>query len=241
MERDHQPFQRKSLDGFQNGFHERRLIEGKQLMAVKSIDRKFGYLRETSEAAKKAGHDPLTGLNRTGLDEYLAVIFPGKIFIHNQAFGGDDKRLSRHRPDYRNDELKLIIEFDGLPHYQRPQKIVDDEATTKLYQEAGYKVVRIPFFIQLTNKAVVELFGIHVQEDLFDGSFPSLNEYCSPANLCPLGVERMAKEFLRFPDQYATNLNSLKSWPKEDWYKNGYEFLEREYNRLQKENASQRH
>lgn len=208
-------------------------------MAATAINNKFGYLRETKEAAKKAGHDPKTGLNRTGLEEYLAVIFPGKEFIHDQAFGGDDKRLSRHRPDYRNDELKLIIEFDGLPHYQRPQKIVDDETTTKLYQEAGYKVVRIPYFIQLTKQAVFKLFGVDVQQELFDGTFPSFNDRCSPANLCPLGLERMAKEFLNFPEQYATNLESLKSWPKEDWYKNGYEFLEREYDRLQKENTNQ--
>ena len=35
----------------------------------------FGYLRETKEIAKKDGNDPTTGLCRTGLEEYLEVIY----------------------------------------------------------------------------------------------------------------------------------------------------------------------
>lgn len=37
---------------------------------------KFGFLRENKEKALKAGIDTETGLCRTGLDEYLNVIFP---------------------------------------------------------------------------------------------------------------------------------------------------------------------
>lgn len=37
---------------------------------------KWGYLRETSELALKAGIDKNTGLHRTGLNDYLKVIFP---------------------------------------------------------------------------------------------------------------------------------------------------------------------
>lgn len=36
----------------------------------------WGFLRETTEAAQKAGIDKDTGLPRTGLDGYLKVIFP---------------------------------------------------------------------------------------------------------------------------------------------------------------------
>ena len=37
---------------------------------------KWGFLRETRAAAKKAGIDADTGVKRTGLEDYLAVIFP---------------------------------------------------------------------------------------------------------------------------------------------------------------------
>lgn len=51
----------------------------------------------------------------------------------------------------RSESLKLIVEIDGLPHYQNPIVILKDKEKTKLYEEFGYKVVRIPYFIQLTN------------------------------------------------------------------------------------------
>ena len=45
---------------------------------------KWGFLRETKVAAHKAGIDRATGLHRTGLDEYLKVIFPEvKDWIHD--------------------------------------------------------------------------------------------------------------------------------------------------------------
>jgi hypothetical protein len=37
---------------------------------------KWGFLRETKVMAKNAGIDKDTGLHRTGLEEYLEVIFP---------------------------------------------------------------------------------------------------------------------------------------------------------------------
>lgn len=49
-------------------------------------DKKWGFLRETKELAQKAGLDADTGLHRTGLDEYLKVIFPdvGTGFMMNR-------------------------------------------------------------------------------------------------------------------------------------------------------------
>lgn len=55
------------------------------------------------------------------------------------------------RPDYRSESLKLIIEVDGLPHYQQPDIIKKDKEKTELYKKLGYKVVRIPYFIQLSK------------------------------------------------------------------------------------------
>jgi hypothetical protein len=44
---------------------------------------KWGFLRETSELAKKAGKDKDTGLHRTGLEDYLKVIFPQQFPVLN--------------------------------------------------------------------------------------------------------------------------------------------------------------
>ena len=117
------------------------------------------------DSSKTNGKDPLTGLHRTGLDKYLEVIFPNTTdWIHDKAFGLHNNESYKIRPDYRSDSLKLIVEFDGLPHYTDPAVIIKDDKNTNIYKQNGYKVVRIPYFIQLTNEAVEILFGITVKE-----------------------------------------------------------------------------
>jgi len=176
----------------------------------------FGYLRETKESAKEAGIDPVFNLPRTGLDEYLSVIYPDVTdWIHDRTI---PESTSRSRPDYRSESLKLIVEFDGFPHYQRPEVIKKDKELTKLYQNLGYKVVRIPFFIQLSNKVVKDLFGVDVDINLFDDSIPSLDPKLgnTPAYLSSVGVKRMAEDFKLSPKQYGVNTKYLDSLNDED-------------------------
>lgn len=181
----------------------------------------YGYLRETSEQAKKAGIDKTTNIPRTGLDEYLKVIFPNTTdWVHDKCFDSDIKELKLKRPDYRSESLKLIVEFDGLPHYTSPFRIKEDEKRVKLYEKYGYKVVRIPYFIQLTREAVKTLFDVDVGFELFDPMMPSLTlgGDCTPAYLCVDGIQRMANEFLKFPEQYKVNLEYMKNIPNEFSY-----------------------
>lgn len=198
------------------------------------MDKQWGFLRETKEKAIMAGKDADTGICRTGLNEYLQVIFPNtNDWIHDKIIDNlPAEKKSRKRPDYRSESLKLIIEFDGLQHYTNPEKIKDDKFTKDFYEELGYKVVRIPYFIQLTNQAVEELFGICVDEPLFDGNIPSLGikGKNTPAYLCVAGIERMAKEFARFPEQFETNKRALLEI--DDEYLTGVETLIKLYHQF---------
>jgi hypothetical protein len=84
---------------------------------------------------------------------------------------------------------------------------------TQKYRQNGYNVVRIPYFIQLTNVAVEKLFGVKVNEPLFNESYPSLGGTAmkhNPSCLCLEGLKRMAREFKNFPEQYKVNIKSLK-------------------------------
>ncbi len=193
---------------------------------------KWGFLRETTELAKKAGIDKDTGLHRTGLDEYLKVIFPNiNDWIHDKTLGTVNGINYKSRPDYRSETLKMIIEFDGLQHYTKPDIIEKDIRLTKIYEDLGYRVVRIPYFIQLSNNAIKKFFGIDVKEFLFDESIPSLGYkgQNTPAYLCPAGLVRMVKDFQNFPEQYKTNFEFLKK--QNEPFKTGVEFLEIEFNR----------
>ena len=196
--------------------------------------KEWGFVRETKELADKAGIDKDTGICRTGLEEYLAVIFPDvDDWVHDKTTGllKDDGKKSRVRPDYRSEQLKMIVEYDGLPHYTSPDQWEKDESNQAFYESYGYKVIRVPYFIQLTNAVVEKLFGIRVGEPLFDGATPSIGPKGrnTPAYLCPAGIRRMAGEFIKFPEQYQVNIDSLKR--ENDYSKTEYKLLESEYNR----------
>lgn len=190
---------------------------------------KWGFLRESSKSKDVGLIDKVTGLHRTGLDKYLKVIFPNYTFTHDQTIPNSKKNF---RPDYRCDELKLIVEFDGVQHYTQPEIIQKDKIKDAFYRNLGFKVVRIPFFIQLTNKAVKTMFGIEVKESLFNGNFPSLCYGISSAFLCPAGVMRMAQDFAKYPEQYDVNVRFLDSWEVKDDCVNGVRLLKETYQKI---------
>ena len=182
---------------------------------MKRVKEKWGFLRETTEAAIKAGIDRGTGVHRTGLNEYLKVIFPNvDDWVHDKALGLTvNNKVCRKRPDYRSEKLKMIVEFDGIQHYTMPDRIKNDVLSTKFYESLGYKVVRIPYFIQLTNKAVKYFFNVDVKEPLFNENIHSMdkNDRNTPAFLCGAGVLRMIEEFKHHPEQYRVNKEFLIS------------------------------
>ena len=199
---------------------------------MKQTGNRWGFLRETNQNAKKAGIDKDTGLHRTGLEDYLRVIFPeinSNEWIHDKTIDGI---VSKIRPDYRCERLKLIIEFDGVQHYQKPDRIKADYHNQQLYEKAGYKVIRIPYFIQLSNSVVKSMFGRDIKEPLFDESIPSMGikGKNTPAYCCPAGLKRMAKEFLDYPLQYKTNVDYLIK--ANDEYLTGVDMLIEEYTKL---------
>ncbi len=64
------------------------------------MNKKWGFLRETRAMAEKAGIDKDTGLHRTGLEDYLKVIYPNvKDWIHDKTLGNINGVLYRSRPD----------------------------------------------------------------------------------------------------------------------------------------------
>ena len=200
-------------------------------MKTKIVVQGLGFLRETQVEADKVNtrdgpnHEYGIYINRTGLDVYLKRMFPNETFVHNQSVFTHDKRL---KPDYRSDHLGLLVEFDGIDHYTSSDAIRRDERKTLKYIEAGYRVVRIPFFIQLTCKAVKKLFyglvdaaeidslelfpdNVSGLPEFCNGVVPSLGKGCAPSDFCIDGILRAAKEFLQFEDQYRASIAWLKN------------------------------
>lgn len=99
-------------------------------------------------------------LTEESLGEALKVIFPGKTFIRNKQV---PKSGSKCRPDFRCDELMLIVEFDGHLHYQKGSVQVRDMEKKVTYEIAGYKVVSIPYFVQLSSATIEYFFGVTME------------------------------------------------------------------------------
>jgi hypothetical protein len=95
-------------------------------------------------------------LTEKSLGEILNIIFPTKTFIHNKYFTFDDD--FKCRPDYRCNELNLVIEFNGYMHYNNA--ITQNRDKKKLHHltSIGFKLIEIPYFVQLTKQMIDHYF-----------------------------------------------------------------------------------
>lgn len=172
----------------------------------------------TKEALVTKDFDINDWLNEEKLGEALAVIFPGKDFVHDKKVpeSGVNKR-----PDYRCEELKLIVEFDGAQHYTDVKWCYDDKEKDEAYTKMGYKVVRVPYFVQLCPEVIEHLFGVKMSyEQVFPHGFIVDKYETLPADYCSLGYERFVSDVERFSyikDDIFASLHHKYNKYKGDW------------------------
>jgi len=154
-------------------------------------------------------------LTEKRLGEILKQIFPNHQFIHDKQVPNSN---IKNRPDYRNDTLKLIIEFDGHRHYSISKTILNDNLKDYTYKKMGYTVIRIPYFVQISKLTIFNLFNIKIN---FTQTYPHgfINiKAMLPADYCELGIKRFKNDIKTF--HYIKNeiISSLKNKIKK--YKN---------------------
>lgn len=112
-----------------------------------------------------------------------------------------------YAPDFRNDDLGIIIEIDGAggrfcSHYCDPYECFKNSMGTELFEQLGYKVVRIPMYIQLDAKMIKYYFGLDYTEKLYPAAdchgflHPDIT---LPAAFCEAGIERFRREMDTIP------------------------------------------
>jgi hypothetical protein len=128
----------------------------------------------------------------------------------------------RYRPDFRSERHQLIVEFDGDEHYRSAKKILGDKERDEAFAVAGYRVVRIPYFVQLAGVVIAGLFGdvASSHEDFLQ--FPHgfiAKTVIMPADFCELGIARFEADLLRFSYIRHEILESLRRAAKTrgDW------------------------
>lgn len=149
-------------------------------------------------------------LDETKLGQALAGIFPDYEFIHDRAVPGAG---ISNRPDYRCEELKLIVEFDGYQHYCQIDTIFKDRLKDAAYTAMGYRIVRIPYFVQLTTDVVKHYFGVDdvdMQISFPHGFIADKGEKL-PSEFCSLGIIRFVTELKELSFLQGNIIQSLRA------------------------------
>ena len=148
-------------------------------------------------------------LTETNLGLILNELFSNNDFIHDKAVpGSTNKRL---RPDYRSDEMKIILEFDGDSHYCKALRIKTDIIKDMDYENLGYTVFRIPYFIQMSSELIKIIFDIDIKyKQKYPNGFID-KKAVLPADFCELGIELFKKDLEKFSyckDEILDSLNT---------------------------------
>lgn len=130
-------------------------------------------------------------------DYYLPIIFPQENFIHNKYLSNE---ILLCRPDFRCENLKLIIEFDGYLHFTKAEIVIKDLLKDNTWNKLGYSVIRIPYFLQISPQTIKYLFNIDINIDqIYPHGFHD-DKAILPCDFCEQGTYKF--------------INTLKLYPK---------------------------
>src|SRR5262249_23311264 len=121
-----------------------------------------------------------------------------------KRWGGEEVKAeegSRKRWDmvFRTTEGTTVVEYDGDEHYCNTLKIKTDREKEKIAQRHAWRVVRFPYWVQLTTTTLAHYFGLtsRIEQD-FPHGFITTKWF--PASFCEMGVERFRSELLGLPN-----------------------------------------
>lgn len=154
----------------------------------------------------------------------LAKLFPNEEILDDCCLPMEKEKRPKivgknFRPDFILPQRKLVIEIDGdscnkKGHYSNARVAIKDIQKTKACESVGYKVVRIPFYVQLDLEMVKFYFGIDYEQELYPACHCHGFEHplaALPSDFCDLGIERFEKEMAVLPqDVRATIIESLQ-------------------------------
>lgn len=124
-------------------------------------------------------------LTESSLGQILTKLF-GTKFIRNYQF-------RRYRLDWFCPINKICIEFDGYYHYSDAMTQYRDLKKDSLLNIENITVIRIPYFIQLSNDTLRAFFPMVSIDFEYDQTYPHgfISKYAMlPANFNEIGVAK---------------------------------------------------
>lgn len=167
------------------------------------------------------------GYNEHQIGRLLDMIYPGcEVSImksipteYLEARNAVDS-CSMYIVDVLLESESIVVFVDTAEYYRDAQRIMYRERQQKRLSDAGYKVVRIPFFVQLNRETVQHFFGKLISDKYdcdFMSGFYELDDYNSgpnpytPANMCSMGWNNFLADVMSLPKKtYNEVMKSLK-------------------------------
>ncbi|MBM3996753.1 MAG: hypothetical protein FJ303_21755 [Planctomycetes bacterium] len=92
-----------------------------------------------------------------------------------------------------------VVEYDGDEHYCNSLKIKADMEKDRLASESGWRVVRIPYWVQLDSVMLDHYFQVQAAiEQNFPHGFITTKFF--PASFCEKGIHRFESELASLPE-----------------------------------------
>ncbi|HRI18477.1 MAG TPA: hypothetical protein PL196_08155, partial [Burkholderiaceae bacterium] len=93
---------------------------------------------------------------------------------------------------------KVAVEFDGDEHYRHSLKIKVDREKDGYARDDGYRVVRMPYWVQLTTETLKYYFDLDANiVQNFPHGFITTKVF--PASYCEMGIDRFRRELDALP------------------------------------------
>ena len=122
---------------------------------------------------------------------------------------------------YKHNDKMVAVEFDGDQHYRDALVIKRDREKDNLAILFDYKLIRIPYWVQLTTETLKFYFDLDAE---IDQNFPHgfITTKIFPASFCDLGVVRFQHELSNLPDRVQDDvMESLETQAK----KHGFSYV----------------
>lgn len=139
--------------------------------------------------------------------------------VGKEAWRGRELKVpdSRRRWDmaYQIAGQTTVVEFDGDAHYWNSLKVKVDIEKDEVADNLHYRVVRFPYWVQLTTETLAHYFGLSAEiEQDFPHGFIVTKIF--PASFSELGISRFQRELSSLPqDVNESVITSLRDRAEE--------------------------
>lgn len=187
---------------------------------------------EVSKFGKLRIYDSIQSVYDMSLFDYMKYIYPNDFIVeyesipndivayrtslygYNQSKNGITAiRAISKKHDIRIESQSLVVNILNRSWFQSANRIETTLAQNKYLESIGYRVINIPYYIQLSKEMIQYYFDVEVDRgceypsgfyDQEADSFHMIGMY--PANFCIYGYKYFLDEYHKYPENVQSDI-----------------------------------